>query len=170
MDPKINRHFSKESILSSIRSRLLSVDSYEKHPITILYKNVTQLDLAGFHSRSSLKTVIVRNYDAFVLLNGNCMQILESATGLLFVVKLRAQFPFLLLFRKMANIRSHWLSQNCSCGCLLKLLGNWSRVCSKLENYCTAMSSCLETQLMHEDSKNKDEIKIGEKLGKFSVT
>jgi hypothetical protein len=33
------------------------------------------------------KEVIVRNYDAFVLLNGNCMQILESATGLLFVVK-----------------------------------------------------------------------------------
>jgi hypothetical protein len=33
-------------------------------------------------------TAIVRDNDAFVQLNGNCMQIIEFATGLLFVVNL----------------------------------------------------------------------------------
>lgn len=44
------------------------------------------------------KAVIVRNYDAFVLLNGNCMQILKSATGWLFVVKIEGVILFLFIF------------------------------------------------------------------------
>lgn len=59
MVPKISRHFSEESILLRMRNRFLSVDSCEMHPIIILFKNVTQLDLSEFYSCSSLKQLLL---------------------------------------------------------------------------------------------------------------